>query len=95
MLKEARSASGVSRVVSSTIVSEMPSTPRWKEELIALYQMHFLLELEPGSIRVETDPQHERQHQRDEAEDESRPTDQVFLIVWQQHHDHRRQHRSE
>ncbi len=38
MLKDARIARGVSRVVSNTMARDMPSTPRWKVEWIASYQ---------------------------------------------------------
>src|SRR5512138_3165664 len=40
MLNEARMASGVRSVVSRTMVSESPSTPRWRDEPIASYQTY-------------------------------------------------------
>src|SRR5512134_3231414 len=48
MLNEARMASGVRSVVSRTIVSERPSTPRWNDEPIASYQTYDSSNWKPG-----------------------------------------------
>jgi hypothetical protein len=41
---------GVSRVVSKTIVKESPSTPRWKEELTAPYHTFCTSNWNPGVL---------------------------------------------
>ena len=48
MLNEARMASGVSSVVSRTMVRDSPSTPRWKDEPIASYQTYASSNWKPG-----------------------------------------------
>src|SRR5512138_1267201 len=50
MLKEASNASGVSNVVKSTMVSESPSTPRWRDEPIASYHVYVFSNWKPGWI---------------------------------------------
>ncbi len=39
IVKEAMMETGVSSVVSNTMVSDKPSTPKWYVELIAAYQI--------------------------------------------------------
>jgi hypothetical protein len=46
---EARIARGVSNVVSSTMVRESPSIPRWKYEPISVYQGAFTTYLKPSA----------------------------------------------
>src|SRR5215211_7759012 len=50
MLNEASKASGVSSVVSNTMLSERPSTPKWGDEPIASYQVYNSWNWKPGCV---------------------------------------------
>ncbi len=81
ILKDASKASGVSSVVNRTMVRESPSTPMWKVELRAAYQIILFLELETGLSRLELCPQENRQNERDQAGAKGRPANGFQVIL--------------